>query len=313
MTAHPGCPILTYILFALGLAGLFFGGNWLVQGASALALRFRVPPLVIGLTVVGFGTSTPELLVSLQAALAGAGGIAIGNVVGSNIANILLILGISAVIGPIAANPRALRRDLAWMMGAAFATIPAFWGGMVGRWEGLALTFGILLYIAICLRQAGSEEAPDVAPAPLWRAIAEVVGGLLLLLVGARFLIDSATEIARTFGISEAVIGLTIVAVGTSLPELATSVIAAFRGQREIALGNVVGSNIFNILAILGITALVAPIPVEPRFLAVDVPVMIGISLALVAVIWLTKGIGRSAGVVFLAGYVVYVAAMAAT
>ncbi len=304
---------MTYLLFAVGLAGLFFGGNWLVQGASALALRFRVPPLVIGLTVVGFGTSTPELLVSLQAALAGVSGIAIGNVIGSNIANILLILGISAAIGPMAANLGALRRDLAWMMGAALATIPAFWGGMVGRWEGLALTLGILVYIAVCLRQAGTEEAPDVSPAPLWRAIAEVVGGLVVLLVGARFLIDSATEIARTFGISEAVIGLTIVAVGTSLPELATSVVAAIRGQRDIALGNVVGSNIFNILAILGITALVAPIPVEPRFIAVDVPVMIGVSLLLVAVIWLMKGMGRLAGIAFLLAYAAYVAAMAAT
>jgi cation:H+ antiporter len=311
--SSPGVPILTYVLFAVGLAGLFFGGNWLVQGASALALRFRVPPLVIGLTVVGFGTSTPELLVSVQAALAGAAGIAIGNVVGSNIANILLILGVSAVIGPLAANLGALRRDIGWMLGAAFVTIPVFWGGMVGRPEGVVLVAGILLYIAICLRQAGSEEAPEVAPAPAWRATLEVVGGLVVLLIGARLLIDSATDIARTFGISEAVIGLTIVAVGTSLPELATSVIAAFRGQRDIALGNVVGSNIFNILAILGITALVTPIPVEPRFLAVDVPVMIAVSLLLVAVIWLAKGMGRVTGAAFLLAYVAYVAAMAAT
>ena len=303
---------MTYLLFALGLLGLFLGGNWLVRGASALALRFRVPPLVIGLTVVGFGTSTPELLVSLQAALAGAGGIAIGNVVGSNIANILLILGVAALIGPLSANLGALRRDLAWMLGAALVTVPAFWGGMVGRWEGAALTAGILLYIAVCLRQAGSEEAPEVAPAPAWRASVEVVGGLVLLLIGARLLIDSATDIARTFGISEAVIGLTIVAVGTSLPELATSVIAAFRGERDIALGNVVGSNIFNILAILGITALVAPIPVEPRFLAVDVPLMIATSVLLVAVIWRLKGMGRVTGAAFLAAYVAYVATMAA-
>lgn len=302
---------MTYILFALGLAGLFFGGNWLVQGASALALRYRVPPLVIGLTVVGFGTSTPELLVSVQAALEGAGGIAIGNVIGSNIANILLILGVAALVGPLAANIGALRRDIAWMLGAAVATIPAFWSGWVGRWEGVALTAGILLYIAICLRQAGSEEAPEIAPAPLWRSVAEVLGGLVVLLIGARLLIDSATDIARTFGVSEAVIGLTIVAVGTSLPELATSVVAAFRGQRDIALGNVVGSNIFNILAILGITALIAPIPVEPRFLAVDVPVMIAVSLALVAVIWWRKGMGRATGALFLAAYGVYVAAMA--
>jgi len=302
---------MTYLLFALGLAGLFFGGNWLVQGASALALRFRVPPLVIGLTVVGFGTSTPELLVSVQAALAGAAGIAIGNIVGSNIANILLILGVSALIGPIAANLGALRRDIGWMLGASLATIPVFWGGMVGRWEGVALTAGILLYIAICLRQAGSEDAPEVAPAPLWKSALTVAAGLITLLVGARLLIDSATEIARTYGVTEAVIGLTIVAIGTSLPELATSVVAAFRGQRDIALGNVIGSNIFNILAILGITALITPIPVEPRFLAVDVPLMLAISALLVAMIWWRGGMGRPAGALFLAAYAAYIAAMA--
>ncbi len=197
------------------------------------------------------------------------------------------------------------------MLGAALATIPAFWSGMVGRWEGVALTAGILLYIAICLRQAGSEDAPEVAPAPLWKSALTVAAGLITLLVGARLLIDSATEIARTYGVTEAVIGLTIVAIGTSLPELATSIVAAFRGQRDIALGNVIGSNIFNILAILGITALITPIPVEPRFLAVDVPVMLAVSALLVAVIWWRGGVGRPAGALFLVAYAAYIAAMA--
>jgi cation:H+ antiporter len=311
--SNAGSRHVTYLVFALGLAGLFFGGNWLVQGASAIALRLRISPLVIGLTVVGFGTSTPELLVSLQAALRGASGIAIGNVVGSNIANILLILGIAAVIGPFTASLSALRRDLGWMLGAALITLPAFWGGMVGRWEGAALTLGILLYVTICLRQAGTEEAPAIAPAPVWKSTLVVLAGLATLLVGARLLVDSATDIARTFGVSEAVIGLTIVAVGTSLPELATSVVAAIRGERDIALGNVVGSNVFNILAILGITALVAPIPVEARFLAVDAPVMIAVSLLLVGTIWLGRGMGRAAGALFLALYLAYVAAMSLT
>jgi len=304
---------MTAVFFALGLAGLFFGGNWLVQGASAAALRLRIPPLIIGLIVVGFGTSTPELLVSVQAALAGASGIAIGNVVGSNIANILLILGVSAVIGPFAASLSRLRRDLGWMMAAALATIPAFWSGMVGRWEGIALVLGIAAYIAVCLRQAGSEDEPDIATAPLWRSGLTLLGGLVVLLVGARLLIDSATEIARAFGVSEAVIGLTIVAIGTSLPELATSVIAAFRGQRDIALGNVVGSNIFNILAILGITALIAPIPVESRFLLVDVPVMIGASVLLVATIAWARGLERLGGAGFLALYALYMVALSVT
>ncbi len=303
---------MTALFFALGLAGLLFGGNWLVQGASAIALRLRISPLVIGLTVVGFGTSTPELLVSLDAALRGASGIAIGNVVGSNIANILLILGVSALIGPFAASVSGLRRDLSWMMGAALICVPVFMSGFVGRVEGTILVAGIAAYLWICLRSGGTEEAPEVEAAPLWRSVVLTLLGLATLMVGARLLVDSATDIARTFGISEAIIGLTIVAVGTSLPELATSVIAALRGQREIALGNVVGSNIFNILAILGVTALVAPIPVDARFQVVDVPVMIAVSLLLVATIWLGKGMGRLAGAGFIAIYVVYVAAMAA-
>ena len=303
---------MTALLFALGLAGLFFGGNWLVQGASAAALRLRIPPLVIGLTVVGFGTSTPELLVSLDAALRGASGIAIGNVVGSNIANILLILGVSALIGPFVGRFADLRRDLLWMSGAALIAVPVFMGGLVGRWEGAALFVGILVYIWVCIRTAGSGEEPEIEAAPLWKSALVTLGGLVVLMIGARLLVDSATEIARAFGVTEAVIGLTIVAVGTSLPELATSVIAAWRGQREIALGNVVGSNIFNTLAILGITALVSPIPVEPRFVVVDVPVMIAVSLLLVATIWRCEGMGRTAGAVFLAFYAAYVAAMAA-
>ncbi len=300
---------MTFLYFLLGLAGLFFGGNWLVQGASAIALNLRLSPLVIGLTVVAFGTSTPELLVSVEAALSGASGIAIGNVIGSNIANILLILGVAALIGPFSASFTNIRRDLAWMLGAALLCVPLFMGGLVGRGEGALLVAGVLTYIWVCLRGArGDDDAPEIVAAPLWKSSLITLVGLVVLMVGARLLVDSATEIARAFGVSEAVIGLSIVAVGTSLPELATSVVAAWRGQREIALGNVVGSNIFNILAILGITALVSPIPVEPRFIDTDVPVMIAVSLLLVVVIWLGRGMGRTTGAVFLVLYAAYLA-----
>ena len=271
---------MPYILVALGLAGLFAGGHWLVTGASAMALRLGMAPLVVGLTVVAFGTSTPELLVSLDAALRGASGIAIGNVVGSNISNLL-------------------------------GSLPVFAGGLVGRAEGALLVGGIALYLWLCLRAPGPVETPEVAPAPLWRSVATILLGLVALVAGARFLVDGASEIARTLGVSEAAIGLTVVAVGTSLPELATSVIAAMRGQRELALGNVVGSNTFNVFAILGLTAMISPIPVEPRFLSVDVPVMIAVSLALVAAIWLAGGLGRRIGAVSLAAYAAYVATTA--
>ncbi len=304
--------MLVYVLFVAGLVLLVAGGDALVRGAVALAERFRISPLVIGLTIVGFGTSAPELMVSVQAALGGQPGIAIGNVVGSNTANILLILGLSAAIGPIVAQFAGVRRDLLWMLGAAFVLVPMFWDGMVGRIEGAILFAGILAYIIICLRQAGNEPAAEHPPMALWKAAGLILIGLVALVLGARLLVDSATEIARAVGISEAVIGLTIVAVGTSLPELATSVIAALKGQREIALGNVIGSNIFNVLSILGLTALIAPIPVEARFLSIDVPVMIAVSLGLAALIAWRHGIGRAAGIAMLLLYGGYVAALAA-
>ncbi|MFN3970827.1 MAG: calcium/sodium antiporter [Gemmobacter sp.] len=302
---------MTYLLFGLGLVLLVAGGDGLVRGASALALRFRVPPLVIGLTIVGFGTSLPELLVSVQAAWKGAGGIALGNVVGSNTANILLILGLSAVVGPVAAAFAGLRKDLAWMMAAALVCLPVLWDGQVGRLEGLALLAGIAVYVGLALRQIGSGAAPEVAVMPALRAGLFIAAGLVGLVAGAKLMVDSATLIARGLGVAEAVIGLTIVAVGTSLPELATSVAAALKGEREIALGNVIGSNVFNILAILGMTAVIAPFAAEARFLAVDVPVMIAVSAALVAVLWWRGGVPRIAGVGFLLVYAGYVAAMA--
>lgn len=302
---------MTLFLFAAGMVLLFVGGDALVRGAVGVARRYRVPPLVIGLTIVGFGTSTPELLVSVNAALDGLGGIAIGNVIGSNSANILLILGLSAVVGGLAAPFVRLRSDLAWMLGAAVAMVPVLWDGSVGRIEGLVLVAALAVYVGLAFLQVGSTHEAHGAVMPLGKAVLFLVGGLVLLLIGARLLVDSATEIARAFGVSEAVIGLTIVAVGTSLPELATSVAAAVKGQREIAIGNVIGSNIFNILGILGLSAVVAPLAADPRFLAVDAPVMICVSLLLAGIVALTGRIGRATGVGLLAAYAVYVGLMA--
>jgi cation:H+ antiporter len=295
-----------------GLVLLTFGADYLVRGAISLANRLGMPPLLIGLTVVGFGTSMPELLVSLQAALGGAPAIAVGNVVGSNTANILLILGVAAAISPIAARIPNLKRDLVMMLVAAVVMLGLGFWGVVNFWLGLTSFAVLAAYLAWVThtdrRRMTEEEAELVVKFAGWKEAVFIVGGLGALFIGADLLIDAATAIARGFGISEAVIGLTIVAVGTSLPELATSVVAAFRRHAEVALGNVVGSNIFNILGILGITAMVIPVPVETSMASFDIPFMLAVSLALVALILATGRISRGAGVAMVAAYTGYVA-----
>lgn len=301
---------MDYVYVFAGLLGLFFGGEGLVRGSVGIARRLAIPPLLIGLTVVGFGTSTPELLVSVDAALRGVPDIAVGNIVGSNIANILLIVGLTALVWPIRVSGATLRRDTAVMLAAAFALLPVFALGEIGRLPGVLLVLALAAYLTFAYLRPGSEAAEEQgAPAPssvivslLW-----VIGGLVILMFGARFLVDGAVSIARGYGVSEAFIGLTIVAVGTSLPELATSVIAAFRRQSEIAIGNIVGSNIFNVLGILGVTALIRPIPVASRFLTFDLPVMMMVSLVLTGLLLTRPVIGRGVGLVLLAAYVAYI------
>ncbi len=302
---------MTYLLFVVGLAALFFGGEFLVRGASSIARHFRLSPLVIGLTIVGFGTSAPELLVSVQAALAGQPAIAIGNVLGSNIANILLILGLSAAIAALIIPARKLWRDLAFMLAASGAIWIMLLDGTVTRLDGALLILGLLIFLVVAFRTGEEhhvEEAEAAKELPMWQSWGLTLGGLVVLVVGARLLVDSATTIARDFGVSEAVIGLTVVAVGTSLPELATSVIAAIRRQTEIAVGNIVGSNIFNIFGILGLAALITPIPAEARFSAIDMPWVMGTAVGLSLLAVLLGGLPRLAGVALLAVYGGYVA-----
>ena len=300
--------MLTYLMLALGFVGLFLGGDWLVKGASGIALRFGVAPMIVGLTIVGFGTSTPELLVSLTAAFGGQAGIAIGNVVGSNIANLLLILGIAAVIAPVSVAFDSIRRDLLWMTAAVLILPVLFWSGTVGLIEGLLMVTALVVYLAISLRGANSTPDDDLPAGDSLLKSGVFVGlGLLAVVLGAHFLVESATIIARDFDVSEAMIGLSIVAIGTSLPELATTVMAVIRGQRDIAVGNVIGSNIFNVLGILGITALLTPIPLAPRFLSVDTPILIAVTVAVVVLIWARGSIGRFAGAAMLAGYALYI------
>lgn len=301
---------MDYIFVLAGLVGLFLGGEALVRGSVGIARRMAIPPLLIGLTVVGFGTSTPELLVSVGAALRGVPDIALGNIIGSNIANILLIVSLSALVWPIKVMGATLRRDTAVMMAAVLVLVPLFAYGQLTRLSGLVLFAGLVAYLVWAYLKPGEAEAEDAdmpAPSSVLVSVLWVLAGLVALMLGARFLVDGAVNIARGFGISEAFIGLTIVAVGTSLPELATSLIAAVRRQSEIAIGNIIGSNIFNVLGILGITALITPIPVAPRFLSFDLPVMIGVSLVLTALLLTRPVIGRGVGVVMLVAYIAYI------
>jgi cation:H+ antiporter len=301
-------------LVALGLVLLVVGAEALVAGASRLAESVGISPLVVGLTVVAFGTSAPELAVSLDAAWRGSADIAVGNVVGSNIFNVLAILGLSAVAAPLVVHRRIVRIDTPLMLGVSLA---AWWmasdGGIV-RWEGALLFAGAIAYTAMQVvvgrhesGAAKSSGGPE-APATPVRNVLQVLVGLALLVAGARSLVAGATDVARALGFSELVIGLTIVAGGTSLPELATSVIAAVRGQRDIAVGNVVGSNVFNLLCVLGGAALASPgpIPISEQALAFDIPVMVAVALACLPVFFTGHKIARWEGVLFLAYYALY-------
>jgi cation:H+ antiporter len=316
-----------------GLVLLALGGELLVRGAVQAAERLGVSPLLIGLTLVGFGTSTPELVTSVQAALIGSPGIAVGNIVGSNIANILLILGVSALIFPVAVASSALKRDgmLVAATAAAMVGVGLFWS--LDRLVGVAFVAGLVGYLVFAYRQEmvtakGGEHTAAYERAEAFEELHEPVlnppqerlrkrdlalpillalAGLVLVVLGGRFFVNGAVTMARGFGISETVIGLTIVAVGTSLPELITSVIAALRKHADVALGNILGSNIYNILGIGGLTALIAPTPVPAEIARFDAPLMLAASVLLLALARTGWRIGRREGALLVAGYVAYV------
>ncbi len=304
--------LLGLLLSLLGVAMLYAGAEWLVKGSVSLGARVGLSPLVIGITIVAFGTSSPELVVSVLAALAGNGGIAVGNVVGSNIANVALILGLCALIRPIAIEPRLVRLDLPLLLavsvlGGAFLTNAA-----VSRLEGFLLFALLLAFMVISVREhrrtAVVPPDPDSTPGPLSsrrRLAALVIGGLVVLAAGAGLLVRGATGIAASLGATETVIGLTIVALGTSLPELATSAVAAARGQGGLAVGNVIGSNIFNLLGILGLSALIRPLA-SPGLGILDIGSMI-LAVALLLPLAVTGNrLNRTEGGVLLAGYAAY-------
>lgn len=307
-------PAGEYVLIIAGLFLLALGAEALVRGAVWLALRLNVSPLLIGLTVVAWGTSTPELIVSVNASLSGNYGIAVGNVVGSNIVNILLILGLAALLSPFTVPPRAIGRDGVFSLAAAglFVWI-ALRQGELGFAEGV-LFLAVLAAMALFAygQESSTTEAGENADVPPLQhsALTDVllvVTGLGLLALGADMLVHGSVIVARDFGISETVIGLTLVAVGTSLPELATTVLAAIRGRAGISLGNIMGSNIYNILAILGVAALVAPVRIEPEIVARDMWVMVGAMLLLFAPLLFGNRMGRLYGLVLIGAYGAYV------
>jgi cation:H+ antiporter len=313
---------LTMVLFVLGIVILVAGAELLVRGASRLAAALGISPLVIGLTVVAFGTSSPEMAVSAQSALAGQTDLALGNVVGSNIFNVLFILGLSALIVPLVVAQQLVRLDVPLMVAASVAVLLLGMDGAFGRLDGALLFGGAVAYTAFLVRQSRRETAAvraeyesefgEAAAGPVsWvRDTLLVLGGLALLVLGSRWLVNGAVEIATALGVSELVIGLTIVAAGTSLPEVATSVLASLRGERDIAVGNVVGSNIFNILVVLGFSGFVAPggVAVAPSALRFDIPVMIAVAVACLPIFFTGHLISRWEGLLFLGYYAAYTA-----
>lgn len=305
-----------------GLAMLICGAEFLVRGASRLAAAMRVSALVIGLTVVAFGTSAPELAVSVQAAMGGSTDLALGSVVGSNIFNVLLILGVSALIVPLVVSSQLIRRDVPVMVAVSCLLLVLGWDGRIGRLDGLVMFAGVITYSWWCIRQSRNEsselqaEFANHRQQHRWFPQTVVIDfvmiglGLATLGIGARFLTDGAVQIALSMGVSELIVGLTIVAAGTSLPEVVTSVVAAVRGQRDMAVGNVVGSNIFNILCVLGLSSAISPtgIPVSSTSLTIDIPVMIAVAVACLPIFFTGHLISRWEGGLFFFYYVAYTA-----
>ncbi len=311
---------MEWALVSLGLVIRLLAGDALVRGAVNLSLRIGIPALIVSLTIVAFGTSAPELLISLQAVMNNAPGIAMGNVVGSNTANILLVLGIPAILATLHTSHCNTRRTYNFMIAATLLFIALAFRGLFDFWAGIVLLSALAFVLGDAFHQArahrralagvaeNEEDVEGVDPdMPWWRIGVFLLLGLAGLPLGADLMVDNAEIIARHYGVSDTVIGLTLVALGTSLPELATTVMAALRRQADVALGNVIGSNMFNLLAIIGITAVVHPVPVDPKFLAFDLWVMLGASVLIVPFVFLKRDITRGWGVALTLLYLLYI------
>lgn len=305
----------TLLSVIVGLVLLAVGAEGLVRGSTSIALRLGVTPLVIGLTVVAFGTGSPELTVSVESAYRGDSGLALGNVVGSNISNIALILGLSAIARPMHVRSKLIRREMPLMIAVTLLLCLLLWDGALGRLDGLLLVAGSVAYTAFAYVSARRDRSAEVAAEfdagmkelsrPVWLDTTFVVAGFVALLVGSKLLLGGATVVAESFGVSQVVIGLTIVAVGTSLPELATSVVAAVRGEADVAFGNVIGSNILNILCILGVAALIRPFEVQ-GLRPLDLGALVGSAVLLLPLMWRGSVLNRWEGAILLVGYAAY-------
>lgn len=311
---------ITFLTLIAGLVLLVVGAEFLVKGASTVAAVLKIPPLIIGLTIVAYGTSAPEMSVSVMSAFRGQGDIAMGNVVGSNVCNILLVLGLSSIIAPLTVTKQIIRSDVPIMIGVSLLLLMFCFDGELSRVDSLILFVGGIVYTLSLVYQSSKQGAEQdefaeeysfsgTSSPILWlKNIVFILGGLALLILGSRWLVESAVTIARSFNVSELLIGLTIVALGTSLPELATSVVASFRRKQDIAVGNVLGSNIFNILAVLGIAGIVAPngIRVSDSVIQFNAPVAIAVAFACLPIFYSGKKIDRREGVLFLFYYLAY-------
>jgi len=308
--------LLTIAVYIIGgLILLYFGANWLVQGAITLALHLGLSPLIVGLTVVALGTSVPEALVSIQAAIGHQGGIALGNVIGSNILNIALILGLSAFLNPLKVDSHLVKADVPLLVGATFMLVVLLEDFHISRMEGAFLLMCIVGYVAgniMTVKRTSPEEnkiegveVPEDQSKNLWRDISFLFIGLIALALGSNFLVTGAVDLARILGLSEALIGLTIVSIGTGTPEMATALMAAYRKRSDLAIGNAVGSNLFNIMFVLGIAALVAPLDGK-GISSIDLYVMLGVTILLLPTVWTGRILDRKEGFFFLAIYVGY-------
>lgn len=319
--------MLVYILLAAGLALLVFGGDWLVRGAVGLAEKLAIPPIIIGLTIVAFGTSAPELVISVKAALQGSGGLAVGNVVGSNIANVLLVLGVPALFAPVVSPRQGVKSTLVFLIGLTLVFMAQMYSGPIGRWDGLVLLAGLACFLFMQYRVArktrrNGNRAVDGAAGDYHDEVSNIptrgliitgflIVGIVALGLGASITVDSAVEIAARWDVPEEVIGLTVVAIGTSLPELATGIMAARNNSGSVAIGNIVGSNLFNIAAIMGITTVITPVVAGDHIVRFDMWVMLVTTLFLIALPLTGIKIGRAAGALLTMLYLTYLTATA--